>query len=179
MRISLRFLVALNLTVVACKGPGAAGSRDTAQAQQQPADSPAMASGGRESAPAGSSAGQAAGKEAPYIPATPTPTVTSESSIVAMRLHLQRLDTASAQNLQAKMKDHATMLGDLLTTMGVEVQQVTSSTKTSWLALADTVDGDLDKLALAQGEELRTAFRAHRTRVTRLLDQFRVLVPAK
>jgi hypothetical protein len=94
-----------------------------------------------------------------------------------MRVHLQRLDTASAQALQAKMKDHANALGQLLTTMGVEVQAVTTPTKHSWVALSDSVDADLDKLALAEGEELRTAFRAHRSRVLRLLDQFRVLVP--
>jgi hypothetical protein len=96
-----------------------------------------------------------------------------------MRLHLQRLDTASAQVLQGKMAEHAKILGDLLTTMEVEVQGVTSPAKNTWLAFADTVENDLDKLALANGEELRTAFRAHSSRVRRLLDEFRVLVPAK
>jgi hypothetical protein len=96
-----------------------------------------------------------------------------------MRSHLQRLDTASVQTLQSKMKEHAKMLGDLLTTMRVEVQATTSSAKNAWITAADSVEGDLDRLALAQGEELRTAFRAHRTRVVRLLDEFRALVPVK
>ena len=96
-----------------------------------------------------------------------------------MRLHLQRLDTASAQVLQGQMTEHAKVLGDLLTTMEVEVQALTSPAKSSWLAFADTVENDLDKLALSRGEELKTAFRAHSTRVRRLLDEFRVLVPAK
>jgi hypothetical protein len=96
-----------------------------------------------------------------------------------MRLQLQRLDTASVENLQRNMKEHSRMLGDLFTTMRVEVQAVTSPTKNSWLASADTIEHALGRLALAQGEELRTAFREHRSRVTRLLDEFRVLVPAK
>ena len=179
MRTSLRLLIALSLTIAACKGPGAGGSRDTPQAQRQAADSPATASSARAPTPADSASRVAKGIEPGSIPATPTPTVTTESSIAAMRLHLQRLDTASLQNLQANMKDHAKKLGDLLTTMGVEVQAVTSPAKTSWLALSDTVDGDLDRLSLAAGEELRTTFRAHRSRVVRLLDEFRVLIPAK
>ena len=181
MRTSIRLLIVLSVTGVACSGSGADRSRrDTPQSQQQP-DSPATASGTpsapREPGPSG--AATPSGKEPGTIPATPTPTVTSESSITAMRAHLQRLDTASAQNLQAKMKDHAKALGDLLTTMGVEVQAVTAATKNAWVALSDSVDGDLDKLALAEGEELRTAFREHRNRVLRLLDQFRLLVPAR
>ena len=96
-----------------------------------------------------------------------------------MRLSMQRLDSASLTELQAKMKDHSRMLGDLLTTMRVEVQAVTSPSKNGWLASADSVEGDLDKLALASGEQLRTAFRDHRTRVLRLIDSFRVLVPAR
>jgi hypothetical protein len=113
------------------------------------------------------------------MPATPTPAVTSENSIATMRLQLQRLDTASVENLQRNMKEHSRMLGDLFTTMRVEVQAVTSPAKNSWLAAADTVEHDVGRLAEAQGEELRTAFRVHRGRVTRLLDEFRVLVPAK
>lgn len=96
-----------------------------------------------------------------------------------MRLHLQRLDTASVENLRRSMKEHSQMLGDMLTTMEVEVQAVSSPAKNSWLAASDSAESDLDNLALAQGEPLRTAFRAHRLRVLRLLDEFRVLVPAK
>ena len=173
-----RLVMALSLTVIACEGPGTAGRGDTAAAQQL-ADSPATAALGPAPRPADSAAAIAAGKEPGHIPATPTPTVTSEKSIAAMRLHLQQCDTASVQVLQGKMTEHAKMLGDLLTTMEVEVQGVTSPAKNSWLASADTVENDLDKLALTQGEALRTAFRVHSNRVRRLLDEFRVLVPAK
>ena len=172
-----RLVMTLSLTAIACQGPGTAGRDDTATAQQV-ADSPAMARGPTPR-PADSAAAIAAGKEPGTIPATPTPTVTSEKSIAAMRLHLQRCDTASVQVLQGKMTEHAKILGDLLTTMEVEVQELTSPAKTSWLASADTVENDLDKLALTQGEELRTVFRAHSSRIRRLLDEFRVLVPAK
>ena len=96
-----------------------------------------------------------------------------------MRLHLQRLDTASVENLQRSMKEHSGMLGDMLTTMRVEVQAVTAPAKDSWLAVADSAESDLDQLALAQGEALRTAFRTHRLRILRLLDEFRVLVPPR
>lgn len=96
-----------------------------------------------------------------------------------MQLQLQRLDTASVSTLQGGMAQHSKTLGDLLTTMRVQVQAVTVPAKNSWLAAADSVENDLDKLALAQGEELRTAFRAHRTRVLRLIEQFRALVPAE
>ncbi len=77
------------------------------------------------------------------------------------------------------MSEHQKMLGDLLTTMRVEVQAATSPAKNAWIAAADSVEGDFDKLALANGEALRTAFREHKTRVLRLLDGFRVLVPAR
>jgi hypothetical protein len=96
-----------------------------------------------------------------------------------MRSSLQQLETATTQQLQDGMSRHQKMLGDLLTTMRVEVQATTSASKDAWLAAADSVEGDLNKLAVAQGEELRTAFRQHRTRSLRLLDQFRVLVPAR
>ena len=96
-----------------------------------------------------------------------------------MRLQLQRLDTASAENLQRDMKEHSRMLGDLLTTMRVEVQAVTSPAKNCWLASADTVEDVLGGLTSAQGAALRTAFRPHRNRVLRLLDEFRVLVPSR
>lgn len=96
-----------------------------------------------------------------------------------MRQNLQRLETASAQELAGKMTEHHKMLGDLLTTMRVEVQAATSTSKDAWLAAADSVESDLDKLAMANGEALRTAFREHKTRVLRLLDSFRVLVPGK
>src|SRR5688572_7614648 len=163
MHTTNRLLVALSVTVVACSGSGAdRNRRETPQAQQQPADSSATAPATPSAlVPGRGDAATPSGKEPGTIPATPTPTVTSESSITAMRVHLQRLDTASAQALQAKMKDHANALGQLLTTMGVEVQAVTTPTKHSWVALSDSVDADLDKLALAEGEELRTAFRAH------------------
>ena len=94
-----------------------------------------------------------------------------------MRDHLQRLDGATAESLQSGMKDHSKMLGDLLTTMRVEVQAATSPTKNTWLASADTAENELDRLALANGEALKTSFREHRTRVLRLLDGFRALVP--
>jgi hypothetical protein len=173
-----RLVMALSLTAIACQGPGTAGRDDTATAQQV-ADSPAMTARGPAPRPADSAAAVAAGREPGDIPATPTPTVTSEKSIAAMRLHLQQCDAASVQVLQSKMTEHAKMLGDLLTTMEVEVQEVTSPAKSSWMASADTIEQDLDKLALAQGEALRTAFRVHSNRVRRLLDEFRVLVPAK
>jgi hypothetical protein len=176
--------VALSLVIIACQDRDTATVRDTAEAQP-PADSPAAASSGKDirpaesSRPADSAARLAVGKEPGTIPATPTPAVTSENSIAALRMQLQRLDTASAQSLQAAMQNHSRMVGDLLTTMRVEVAAATSPTKDSWLAAADTVESDLNRLALANGEELRSAFREHRTRVLRLLDRFRVLVPAK
>jgi len=77
------------------------------------------------------------------------------------------------------MTEHTKTLEDLLTTMRVEVQALTAPTKNSWLASADTVEHDLHRLTEAQGEELMTAFRLHRSRVLRLLDEFRALVPAK
>ena len=184
MRALLCLVVSLTLGAVACQGRGSPSERDTTQVQR-PTDAPAAAPSSSEQKSTGapksgdSGPASASGKEPGTIPATPTPTVTTESSIATMRSHLQRLDTASVQTLQSKMTEHSKMLGDLLTTMRVEVQAATSSGKNAWIAAADSVEGDLDKLALAQGEELRTAFRAHRTRVLRLLDEFRVLVPAK
>ena len=162
MRIPVWPLISLSLTVVACRGPGAGSGRDTATVRQ-PVDSPAAASGSREPAPTGASSSKTgtstttgtAGitpSEPGTIPATPTPAVTTERSIATMRSSLQRLDSASVQELQAKMKDHSKMLGDLLTTMRVEVQAATSPSKNSWLAAADSIEGDLDKLALASGE---------------------------
>ena len=168
---------ALCLTTIACKGPETANARDSAVARlaiDTPAPAPPPAA-----RPADSSKAAADGKEPGTIPATPTPTVTSASSITAMRMQLQRLDSASAQALQSAMTDYAKKLGDLMTTMEVEVQASTNPAKNSWLALSDTIDGDLKKLAMAQGEELRTAFRAHRLRVTQLLDGFRSIIPAK
>lgn len=176
MRLLLRLVVALSVIVIACQGRGAASDQDTAQAQQ-PADSPATASVARESKPGDSTAPLAAGIEPGHLPATPTPTVTSENAIATMRLQLQRLDTASVANLQARMTEHTKAVTDLFTTMRLEVQEATSPTKTAWLASADTVDRDLPKLNETQGEALRTAFRVHRTRVLRLLDDFRALVP--
>ena len=179
MRVLIRVLVALSLTVIACQGRPAVDNGDTVRAQQ-PAESSAAAPRGRESTPAADSAArQAAGKEPGTTPATPTPTVTSENAIATMRLQLQRMDTASVENLQRNMTGHSRMLGDLLTTMRVEVQAVTSPAKNSWLASADTVEGDLGRLASARGEELRTLFRVHSSRVVRLLTEFRALVPAK
>jgi hypothetical protein len=186
MRVPFRLVVALSLAILACQGRGSPSDRDTLQVQvQQRADSPAAATptvaptSGGEPKKGDSGPALASGKEPGTIPATPTPTATSENSIATMRSNLQRLDTASVQTLQSKMKEHAKMLGDLLTTMRVEVQATTSSAKNAWITAADSVEGDLDRLALAQGEELRTAFRAHRTRVVRLLDEFRALVPVK
>src|SRR6187401_62696 len=173
-----RLILALSFATVACEGPGAAGRGDTASAQPR-ADSPATAARGPQARPAESAAAVATGVEPGSIPATPTPTVASEKSIATMRQHLQQCDSASVLVLQGKMTEHAKLLGDLLTTMEVEVQALKSPAKDSWLASADTVENDLDKLALAKGEELRTAFRAHSTRVRRLLDDFRVLVPAR
>jgi hypothetical protein len=173
MRTSAQLVFALSV-VVACQGQGA-GSLDTAQVRQVP-DSPAAALGSPQS-PAGATAASPDGKEPGTIPATKTPAVASETSLSAMRSQLARWDTASATTLQGNMKEHSQKLGDLLTTMRVEVQALTAPTKDAWLAAADTVEGDLDKLNLAQGEELRTACRQHRERVLRLMDQFRVLVP--
>jgi len=178
MHVLSRVLVALSFTVIACQGRPAADSRDTARAQQS-AESSAAASPVRESRPADSTAGLAAGKEPGTIPATPTPTVTSENSIATIRLQLQRLDTGSVENLQRNMKEHSRMLEDLLTTMRLEVQALTSPAKNSWLASADTVERDLARIVSTQGVELQTGFRLHRNRVLRLLDEFRVLVPAK
>lgn len=121
----------------------------------------------------------ASGKEPGTIPATPTPSVTTDNAIATMRQHLQRLDNASVTTLKSGMKEHSKMLGDLLTTMRVEVQAAASTTKDAWLVSADSVESDLDRLALADGAALTTAFREHRTRVLRLLDGFRVLVPPK
>lgn len=176
MRVQLRHVVALSVIVMACQGRGAASNPDTAQAQQR-ADSPATASVGRESRTADSTTPLAAGIEPGHLPATPTPTVTSENAIATMRLQLQRLDTASLANLQARMTEHTKALTDLLTTMRLEVQAATAPTKNAWVATADTVDRDLPRLNEIQGEVLRTAFRVHRTRVLRLLDEFRALVP--
>lgn len=178
MRGLIQIPIALTVTVIACQNRRPADNNDTALTQQS-AESSRPASPDPAPKPVDPTAGLAKGKEPGTTPATPTPSVTSESSITAMRLHLQRLDTASATGLQGSMQQHSRMLGDLLTTMRVEVQSVTSASKESWLAAADTVEDDLNRLALAQGAELTTAFRAHRTRVLQLLDGFRALVPAK
>lgn len=177
MRPHPRLLLVSGLAV-ACQGPGTGGSADTVQLPP-PADSPATVSSERAPRPVESRSGLAAGKEPGTFPATPTPTVTSESAIAAIRLQLQRIDTASIQTLQGMTREYATNLGDLLTTMRVEVQAVTSPTKNSWIAAADTVENDLAQLTSASGEALRTAFREHRARVARLLDAFRMLVPAR
>ena len=180
MRGLIQIPIACLLTVIACQNRRAADSNDSALAQRSAEPStPTPASPGPAPGPVDPTAGLAKGKEAGTIPATPTPAVTSENSIAAMRQHLQRLDTASATGLQRSMQQHSRMLGDLLTTMRVEVSAATSPAKETWLAAADTVEGDLNRLALAQGQELTTAFRAHRTRVLQLLDEFRVLVPVK
>lgn len=172
-------LIALSVALTSCQGRGAEVSNDTTAAPQT-ADLPAAAaSRGTVPRPTDSITAAAAGREPGTIPATPTPTTTSERTIASMRLHLQRLDSASVENLQRSMKEHSGMLGDMLTTMQVEVQAVTSPAKNSWLALADSAETDLDQLALAQGEALRTAFRTHRLRILRLLDEFRILVPAR
>jgi hypothetical protein len=182
MRAPHLLIVALNLTVIACQGRGSPNVRDTTDVQQA-ADSPATASRGSEPAPTTSSTSSGSAGITPSepgtVPATPTPTVTTENAIATMRLNLQRMDTASVQDLQARMREHSKSIGDLLTTMRVEVQAATSPSKNAWLASADSVESDLDRLALAQGEELKTAFRAHRNRVLRLIEAFRVLVPAK
>jgi hypothetical protein len=94
-----------------------------------------------------------------------------------MRLQLRQLDSTNVQSLSGKMAEHSKTFTDLLTTMRVEAQAATSPAKNSWLALADSAEHDLARLASVQGEELRAAFRAHRDRVLRLLDGFRVLVP--
>lgn len=180
MREPLLALVALSVAVTACPGPGADGSGDTSQARR--ADSPATALGGRAPGAGGSppaTSSRADGAEPGTIPATPTPAVTSESSIATMRTRLQQLGAGSVENLQRSVPEHSKALGDLLTTMRVEVQALTTTAKDSWLASADSAEDDLDRLALARGEELRTAFRQHQDRVLRLLGQFRVLVPSR
>lgn len=178
-------LFLLGLSITACD------RRDdtTIGSSSQRADSPAAAARAEPRAaeprvdeprrPADSTTALARGIEPGSIPATPTPTVTTEASLAAMRAHLQRLDSASAQELQANVREHTKMLGDLLTTMRVEVQAATSSGRERWIAAADTVEGDLNKLAMAQGEQLRSAFHTHRNRVLKLLDGFRVLVPPR
>ena len=177
MHVPTRLLLALPLSIIACEGRRTDDGRDSTIAQR--AESTAAMPAGRESAPAGSPAGEAAGKEEGHLPATPTPTVTSENAITTMRQQLQQLDAGSVENLQRDIKEHSTKLSDLLTTMRVEVQAATSPAKTSWLASADTVDHDLGRLVLLQGQELKSAFSIHRSRAVRLLDAFRVLVPAK
>ena len=184
MRTQLRYVIALGATVLGCQPGTSRSNEDTARAQAR-ADSPAAATpaapkGEGGTKPVSSTSTGTAGitpSEPGTIPATPTPAVTSENSIAAMRQSLQQLESASAQELATKMSDHQKKLGDLLTTMRVEVQAATSTTKNTWLAAADSVESDLDRLALANGEALRTTFREHRTRVLRLLDSFRVLVP--
>lgn len=173
MRAARRFPMALGIALIACEGTDTQLVRDSLQS---PADSHAAARAG-EPKPADSAAREALGKEPGHIPATPTPTITAESSIAAMRSQLQRLDSANAQQLQAGVSEHARRVGDLLTTMRLEVSAATSAGKDAWLAAADTVEGDLDKLAIARGSELQAAFRRHRTRVLTLLDGFRALVP--
>lgn len=186
MRTHLRLVIAMTIAVIACQSRGSGSTGDSVQAQSQSrADAPAPAAttaAGRESQPVPSTSSGSAGitpSEPGTVPATPTSAVTSDNSIAAMRQSLQRLDNATVETLQSGMKEHSKMLGDLLTTMRVEVQAATSSSKNAWLLSADSVEGDLDRLALANGEALRTAFREHRTRVLRLLDGFRVLVPGK
>jgi hypothetical protein len=121
----------------------------------------------------------AAGKEPGTIPATRTPTTTTEISITTMRARLQMLDTASERTLRRNLDQHTKMLGDLLTTMRVQFQGVKSPSTTSWLISADSVEDDLDRLDNAKGDAIRTGFQLHRKRVLRLLDEFRVLVPKK
>ena len=192
MLTKLPLVIALGLFMMACQGRGTGSSEDSSLAQSRP-DSPATATpsastpvGGAPttgtSQPVSSTSTGTAGitpSEPGTIPAKPTPAVTSDKAIATMRQNLQRLETASATELSTKMTEHQKMLGDLLTTMRVEVQATTSPTKNAWLAAADSVEGDLDKLALADGEALRTAFRDHKTRVLRLLDGYRALMPAK
>jgi hypothetical protein len=186
MRTQLRYLIALGLAVFGCQRNGSRTTEDTAAAQVR-ADSPAAATpvtpkgDATTEQPKSTSTGTAGitPSEPGTIPATPTPAVTSDASIAAMRQSLQQIEGASIQALESKVTDHQKKLGDLLTTMRVEVQAATSPTKNAWLAAADSVESDLDRLALANGEALRTAFREHRTRVLRLLDGFRALVPPK
>lgn len=180
MRPPILLCAALILATTNCKGRDDTTIRGSSRAV---ADSPATvaATPARDSsAPVPDDDDEKAskdGKESGTIPATPTPTVTTESSIATMRAHLARLDSASADVLQGKVAEHTKLLGDLLTTMRVEAQASTSPRKEAWIAAADSVEGDLDKLALAHGEQLRTAFRTHRNRVLKLLDDFRALVP--
>lgn len=177
MREPHRLLIVLGLVAIACNRDGSGANRDTATAERIAESAASVARAPAPRPAADSAAALAKGKEEGTIPATRTPTVTSETSIAALRQQLQRLDPASAQELQASMKEHSKMVEDLFTTMRVEVDAVTAPTKSSWLASADSVEKNLALLASAQGEDLRTAFRAHSTRVRRLLDEFRVLVP--
>ena len=93
-----------------------------------------------------------------------------------MMAHMQTMDGAGADSLQAMMPMHRQMAANMLARMNREMRDMNMTADAAWNATVDSLRQDLTRMPELTGSELETLIPAHRTRMMRLVEMHRAMM---
>lgn len=93
-----------------------------------------------------------------------------------MMSHLQMMDGARADSMQAMLPMHRQMVANMLAQMNREMRDMGMAADAEWNATVDSLRSDLTRMPEMSGQELQAMMPAHRDRMMRLMEMHRTMM---
>lgn len=97
----------------------------------------------------------------------------SAATMDSMHAHLQRMETADAEQVKSMLPTHRPMVANMLSRMNSEMRGMNMSSDARWTALTDSLRQDLTRMPEMAGAELKALMPPHHARVMRLMQMHR------
>ena len=93
-----------------------------------------------------------------------------------MTAHMQMMDGAGADSLQAMVAMHRQMAANMLARMNREMREMNMTADAAWNATVDSLRQDLTRMPELTGSELEAMMPGHHARMMRLMEMHRTMM---
>ena len=97
----------------------------------------------------------------------------SASTMDSMHVHMQMMDTSSAQHVAAMLSTHRQMAANMLSRMNADMRGMNMSGDAAWNATVDSLRQDLTRMPDLDAAALKSMMPAHHARMMRLMQMHR------
>lgn len=97
----------------------------------------------------------------------------SASTMDSMHVHMQMMDTSSAEHVAAMLPSHRQMAANMLSRMNADMRGMNMSGDAAWNATVDSLRQDLTRMPDLDAAALKSMMPAHNARMMRLMQMHR------
>ena len=97
----------------------------------------------------------------------------SASAMDSMHVHMQMMDTSSAEHVAAMLPSHRQMVANMLSRMNTDMRGMNMPGDAAWNATADSLRQDLTRMPELDAAALKSMMPAHHARMMRLMQMHR------